>query len=167
MYCKSAHICVHIRINSRDDIKSAQTTRFSIYWNPHPLQRSLITSEVFQIIYCFNPKWTIHLNMMIINSMSFLWSWIFQLEICPFWENLYHILAILFICRCHSNGYTRDEKDIDFLVLCQNKQNRKVIANSVTMLSTMFKVFAEKNTELQKKKKKTFLHMVHILNFGP
>ena len=44
-----------------------------------------------------------------------------------------------------------DERDINFLVLCQNKQNRKVLTNSVTMLSTMFKVVAEKNTELQKK----------------
>ena len=33
-----------------------------------------------------------------------------------------------------------------------NKQIRKVLINSVTMLSTMFKVAAEKNTELQKKK---------------
>ena len=31
-----------------------------------------------------------------------------------------------------------------------NKQIRKVLTNSVTMLSTMFKVAAEKNTELQK-----------------
>ena len=45
----------------------------------------------------------------------------------------------------------RNERDIDFLVLCQNKQNRKVLTNSVTMLSTMFKVVAEKNAELQKK----------------
>ena len=45
----------------------------------------------------------------------------------------------------------RDERDINFLVLCQNKQNRKVLTNSVTVLSTMFKVVAEKNTELQKK----------------
>ena len=44
-------------------------------------------------------------------------------------------------------------RDIDFLflVLCQNKQNRKILTNSVTMLSTMFKMVAEKNTELQKK----------------
>ena len=48
-------------------------------------------------------------------------------------------------------GYTRDERDIDFLVLCPNKQNREVLTNSVTMLSTMFKVVSEKNTELQKK----------------
>ena len=45
----------------------------------------------------------------------------------------------------------RDERDINFLVLCQNKQNRKVLTNSVTMLSTMFKFVAEKNTEIQKK----------------
>ena len=45
----------------------------------------------------------------------------------------------------------RDERDIDFLVLCQNKQSRKVLTNSVTMLSTMFKVVAKKNRELQKK----------------
>ena len=38
----------------------------------------------------------------------------------------------------------RNERDIDFLVLCQKKQNRKVLTNSVTMLSTMFKVVAEK-----------------------
>ena len=50
-----------------------------------------------------------------------------------------------------ATGIRRDERDIDFLVLCQNKQNRKVLTNSVTMLSTMFKVVAEKNTELQKK----------------
>ena len=35
--------------------------------------------------------------------------------------------------------------------LCQNKQNRPVLTNLVAMLSTMFKVVAEKNTELQKK----------------
>ena len=63
-----------------------------------------------------------------------------------------------------ATGIRRDERDIDFLVLCQNKQNRKVLTNSVIMLSTMFKVVAEKNIELQKK---PFLHMVHILNFGP
>ena len=50
-----------------------------------------------------------------------------------------------------ATGISRDEKDIDFLVLCQNKQNRKVLTNSVTMLSTMFKVVAEKNPGLQKK----------------
>ena len=89
----------------------------------------------------------------------------FQLEICPFWENFYHILAELFISRCHATGICRNERDIDFLVLCQKKQNRKVLTNLVTMRSTMFKVVAEKNTEFQKKK--PFLHMVHILNFGP
>ena len=50
-----------------------------------------------------------------------------------------------------ATGLGSDERDIDFLVLCQNKQKRKVLTNSVTMLSTMFKVVAEKNTELQKK----------------
>ena len=50
-----------------------------------------------------------------------------------------------------ATGICRDERDIDFLVLGQNKQNRKVLTNSVTMLSTIFKVVAEKNTELQKK----------------
>ena len=48
-------------------------------------------------------------------------------------------------------GIRRNESYIDFLVLCQNKQNRKVLTNSVTMLNTMFKVVAEKNIELQKK----------------
>ena len=90
----------------------------------------------------------------------------FQLEICPFWENFYHILAKLFICHCHATGICRDERDIVFLVLCQKKQNRQVLTNSVTMRSTMFKVVAEKNTEFQEKQK-PFLHMVHILNFGP
>ena len=47
-----------------------------------------------------------------------------------------------------ATGICRDERDIDFLVLGQNKQNRKVLTNSVTMLSTKFKVVAEKNTEL-------------------
>ena len=50
-----------------------------------------------------------------------------------------------------ATGISRNERDIDFLVLCQNKQYRKVLTNSVTMISTMFKVVAEKNTELQKK----------------
>ena len=50
-----------------------------------------------------------------------------------------------------ATGIRRDKRDIDCLVLSQNKQNRKVLTNSVTMLSTMFKVVAEKNTELQKK----------------
>ena len=50
-----------------------------------------------------------------------------------------------------ATGIRRDEKDIDFLVLCQTKQNMKVLTNSVTMLSTLFKVVAEKNTALQKK----------------
>ena len=61
-----------------------------------------------------------------------------------------------------ATGIRRDEWDIDFLVLCQNKQNRKVLTNSVTMPITMFKVFAEKNTELQKKK--TF---PSYISFGP
>ena len=47
-------------------------------------------------------------------------------------------------------GKRRNERDIGFLVLCQNKHNRKVLTNSMAMLSTMFKVVAEKNTELQK-----------------
>ena len=50
-----------------------------------------------------------------------------------------------------ATGIRRNERDIDFLVLCQKKQNRKVLTNSVTMLSTLFKVVAQKNTELQKK----------------
>ena len=50
-----------------------------------------------------------------------------------------------------ATGICRDDRDIDLLVLCQKKQNKKVLTNSVTMLSTMFKVVAEKNTELQKK----------------
>ena len=48
-------------------------------------------------------------------------------------------------------GIRRNKRDTDFLALCQNKQNRKVLTNSVTMLSTMFILVAEKNTELQKK----------------
>ena len=51
-----------------------------------------------------------------------------------------------------ATGIRRNERDIDCSVLCQNNQNRKVLTNSVTMLSTLFKVVAEKNTELQKKR---------------
>ena len=64
-----------------------------------------------------------------------------------------------------ATGIRMNERDVDFLVLCQNKQNRKVLTNSVTMLSTMFKVVAEKNSELQKKSISST--MVHTLNFGP
>ena len=47
-----------------------------------------------------------------------------------------------------ATGMRRGQRDIDFLVLCQN---RKVLTNSATIPSTMFKVVAEKITELQKK----------------
>ena len=64
-----------------------------------------------------------------------------------------------------ATGIRRDEKDVDFLVLCQNKQNMKVLTNSVTMLCTMFKWLQRKIQRFRKKK--PFLHMVHVLNFGP
>ena len=57
----------------------------------------------------------------------------------------------------------RDERDINFLVLCQNKQNRKVLTNSVTVLSTMFKVVAEKNTELQKKNNLSSIWSTYVI----
>ena len=63
-----------------------------------------------------------------------------------------------------ATGIGRDERDIDCLVLCQNKQDRKVLTNSVTMLSTVFKVVAEKILSFRKK---PFFHMVYILNLGP
>ena len=53
-----------------------------------------------------------------------------------FSEFLSHFYPKYLSAVAMANGMCRDERNVDCLVLCQNKQNRKVSAKSVTIRAT-------------------------------
>ena len=53
-----------------------------------------------------------------------------------FCEFLSHFYPKYFSAVAMATGMCRDERNVDYLVLCHNKQNRKVSAKSVTMRAT-------------------------------
>ena len=60
-----------------------------------------------------------------------------QLEICQVLVNFLRLFYPKYLSAvAMATGICRDERSVDCLVLCHNKQNRKVSAKSVTMRGT-------------------------------